>query len=235
MPTLSWTLRDLPVAERPRERLARLGPETLSAQELLAVLLGRGIAGESVWVTAQRLLASFGDLEGLSRASVEELSQVHGVGLAKATQLRAAFELGVRCQERTSQPQATVETAEAAAALLQPRLQRYDREHFVACFLDSRHGLIRIEEIAVGTLNASLVHPREVFHAAIQAQAASLLVAHNHPSGDPDPSEDDLALTRRLIHAGELLGMALLDHLIIGRGRWLSLRASRLIDEWSSS
>ena len=218
------TVLDLPVAQRPRERLIRLGPEALSEQELLCCLLGRGIAGESVLITAQRLLRAFGSLPELAQASVEQLATVHGIGPAKAVQLKAAMELARRAAA-PSQPSDPIETAEAAAVLVQPYLRQKKKEHFVALLLDTRHRLIRLSPIAVGTLSASLVHPRELFKEAIAASAAAVILAHNHPSGDPDPSEQDLVLTKRLVQAGKLLGIAVLDHLIIGAEAFVSLKA----------
>ncbi|MBI4354879.1 MAG: DNA repair protein RadC [Candidatus Omnitrophica bacterium] len=224
MPSL--TVRDLPVSERPRERLIAWGPERLSAQELLACVLGRGIAGESVLVTAQRLLQAFGDLRGVRRASVEELSAVHGVGPAKAAQLKAAFELHRRADASTdgSQPP-LVESSEAAIALAGHHLRGKTQEQCIALLLDSRHRLIRIAEIAQGTVNASLVHPRDIFKAAIAANATALILAHNHPSGDPAPSDEDLVLTERVVATGHLVGIAVLDHLIIGRDSHCSFLA----------
>ena len=219
------TVLDLPPSQRPRERLAALGSEALSEQELLSCILGRGIAGESVLVTSQRLLKSFRNLQGIAEASIEQLSQVRGVGEAKAIQLKAAVELARRLAQPADEDAAKpLETAQAAAELLQPYLAAKKKEHFVALLLDSRHRLIRISRVAVGSLSASLVHPRELFKDAIAASAAAVIVAHNHPSGDPDPSEHDLALTKRLVQGGKLLGIEVLDHLIIGAGRWVSLK-----------
>jgi DNA repair protein RadC len=223
-----FTVRDLPLSERPRERLARLGPDALSDQELLACVLGRGISGESVLVSAQRLLAAFGTLQGIGEASVEQLSGVHGIGPAKATQLKAAIELA-----RRSVPAANgrpvVDGVEPAAALLRPHFLGKKKEHVVALLLDNRHRLIRLAPVAIGSLSASLVHPRELFKEAIAASAAAVIVAHNHPSGDPDPSEHDLELTRRLTQAGRLLGIEVLDHLIVGSSGVVSLRGLGII------
>lgn len=225
MPASRLTVLDLPASQRPRERLTALGAEALSEQELLCCILGRGIAGESVLVTAQRLLKSFHTLQGIAGASVEQLSQVRGVGEAKAVQLKAAVELARRLSQPHEDPSAPLETAQAAAEWLQPQLADKKKEHFVALLLDSRHHLIRISRIAVGSLSASLVHPRELFKEAIAASAAAVIIAHNHPSGDPDPSEHDLVLTKRLVQGGKLLGIEVLDHLIIGSGRrWTSLK-----------
>ena len=223
------TVRQLPVWDRPRERLKRLGAEGLSEQELLACILGRGAGGESVLVSARRLLAAFGSVRGLAAASVEELSQVRGIGPAKAAQLKAAVELA----RRTAIPLGTrpepIVDPERAAAIVWPQLVDQQREQVVALLLDNRHRLIRVSPIAVGSLSATVVHPRELFAEAIAARAAAVIVAHNHPSGDPEPSEDDLQLTTRLVAAGSLLGIAVLDHLIIGREGTVSLCARGLM------
>ena len=209
----SLTVRDLPSAERPRERLIRLGAEALAEQELLACILGRGIA----------------------EASVEQLAAVHGIGPAKAVQLKAAVELARRVALASANGRRTaVDSLEAAAALLRPHLLDKPKEHVVALLLDNRHQLIRLAPIAVGSLSASLVHPRELFKEAISASAAAVIVAHNHPSGDPEPSAHDVELTRRLQRAGELLGIEVLDHVIVASRGAVSLRASGAMDGGSS-
>jgi len=224
------TIRDLPLSERPRERLIQLGAESLSQQELLCCILGRGIAGESVLVTAQRLLKGFGTLRGIAEASVEQLAKVRGVGQAKAVQLKAAAELARRIANtsNSSRPHA-IETAETATDLVRPSLVDKKKEHFVALLLDNRHRLIRLQRIAVGSLSASVVHPRELFKEAIAASAAAVILAHNHPSGDPEPSDHDVALTKRLVQAGKLLGIEVLDHLIVGAEGTVSLKALGVI------
>jgi DNA repair protein RadC len=225
----SLTIHDLPPADRPRERLQRLGAEALSAQEILAVILGRGIAGESVMVTAQRLLSRFDGLKGVARASLEELSSVRGIGIAKASQIKAAVELASRV-EGSSGPdgRATVKTPEDVAALVRGRLKDKKKEHFLAILLDTRNRLIRVAEISVGSLDSSIVHPREVFKEAISASAASVIFVHNHPSGDTEASDDDIRLTKRLNEAGEIVGIDVLDHVIIGGEGYLSLKRSGL-------
>lgn len=221
----SFTIHDLPVSERPRERLQKLGVAALSAQELLALILGRGIAGESVMVTAQRLLSQFGSLKGTASASIEELSQVRGIGTAKAAQIKAAFELANRLEgyaEADQKP--VVKTPEDVAGLVRGRLKDKRKEHFLALLLDTRSQLIKVAEISVGSLDTSIVHPREVFQEAISASAASVIFVHNHPSGDTTPSEDDIGLTKRLAEAGEIVGIDVLDHVIIGAKSYLSLK-----------
>ena len=214
----SFTIHDLPISERPRERLQKLGAEALSAQEILALILGRGIAGESVMVTAQRLLSQFGSLKGIASASLEELAQVKGIGVAKASQIKAAFELTNR----------VVKTPDDVAGLVQGRLRDKKKEYFLALLLDTRNQLIRVAEISVGSLDSSIVHPREVFKEAVSASAASVIFVHNHPSGDPEASEDDIKLTKRLAEAGEIMGIDVLDHIIFGDKKYLSLKREGL-------
>lgn len=227
----SLTVQQLPASERPRERLMRLGAEALSEQELLAALLGRGIAGESVLVSARRLLAAFGSLRGVADASIEQLCGVHGIGAAKAVQLKAAVEIARRLAVASNGHRAIIDSPEAAAAVLRPHLSDKKKEHVVALLLDARHRLIRLSPIAIGSLSATLVHPRELFHEAISASAAAVIVAHNHPSGDPAPSEHDVELTRRLVAAGELLGIEVLDHVILGGQAVVSLKAAGFFRE----
>jgi len=223
------TIHDLPAADRPRERLQRLGVEALSAQEILALILGRGIAGESVMVTAQRLLSQFGGLKGIAGASIEQLGQVRGIGIAKASQIRAAVELANRVEGYSESGEKTqVKTPEDVASLVQGRLKDKKKEYFLAILLDTRNQLIKAAEISVGSLDSSIVHPREVFKEAISASAASVIFVHNHPSGDTEASEDDIALTKRLAQAGEIVGIDVLDHVIIGGKSYISLKREGL-------
>ena len=225
----TFTIHDLPLSERPRERMQRFGAEALSAQEILALILGRGISGESVMVTAQRLLSQFGSLKGVAGASLEELSQVKGIGLAKSCQIKAAFELASRME---GYPDAgdkqQIRTPEEAASLVMGRLKGRKKEYFLALLLDTRSRLIKICEISVGSLDSSIVHPREVFKEALAASAASVIFVHNHPSGDTEASEDDIGLTKRLVGAGEIMGIDVLDHVIIGGGEYLSMKREGL-------
>lgn len=221
----SFTIHDLPPTERPRERLQKLGAEALSAQEILALVLGRGIAGESVMVTAQRLLSRFGSLKGVGTASLEELSQIRGIGLAKAAQIKAACELGCRLDGHSGVEAGTpVKTPEDVMALVGIRLKGKKKEYSLALLLDTRGQLIKVAEISVGSLDSSIVHPREVFKEAVAASAASIIFVHNHPSGNCEASPEDIGLTRRLAEAGKLMGIDVLDHVIIGDDSFLSLK-----------
>jgi|SRR3989338_794736 len=224
----SFTIHDLPKEERPRERLVKFGEQALSAQELLQVILGRGIAGESVAVTAQKLLTQFGDFQKLSGASIEELSAIKGIGLAKATQLKAVFEVGRRVSTQTpSYKSKELNDPEKVYRLLKNKLKDYHKEHFYIIPINSRN--FSIAEISIGSLNASIVHPREVFAEAIKNKAASVIFAHNHPSGDPEPSEDDLIITKKLVESGKILGIEIIDHIIITKSKFFSFKEKNLL------
>ena len=225
----SFTIHDLPVAERPRERLQQYGEAALSSQELLAVILGRGIAGESVTVTAQRLLKEFGDLKGLAQATVEELSRVKGIGQAKACQIKASFELASRLEGYSSiNNREAIKAPTDVVSFVRNRLKDKKKEYFLAVLLDTRGQVIKTSEISIGSLDSSIVHPREVYKEAIAASAASVVFVHNHPSGDPTPSEIDIGLNKRLVEAGELLGIEVLDHIVIGNPDYVSLKSKGL-------
>lgn len=217
-------IRDLPASERPRERLEQYGPESLSTAELLAIVLRVGSRGESAVRLAERLLSEFGGLAGIARARIPQLSSLPGVGLAKAAQLKAAFELGKRLATSIDGPKAVVGGASDAAALVMEDLRHREQECLAAIFLDTRNQVICVRILTVGTLTGSPAHPREVFREALAQGCASLIVCHNHPSGDPTPSKDDIALTARLVQAGELMGVPLVDHIVIGGGRYVSLK-----------
>ena len=224
----SFTIHDLPVDERPRERLVKFGEQALSAQELLQLILGRGVAGESVAVTAQKLLTQFGSLQKLTEASIEELSSIKGIGLAKAAQIKAAFEISRRLSTQApSYKSKELTDPEKVYRLIKSKLKDYHKEHFFMIALNARN--LTISEVSIGTLDSSLVHPREVFSEAIKNKAASVIFVHNHPSGDSKPSEDDLVITKKLIKAGEILGIAVADHIIITRNNYFSLKAQGLI------
>jgi len=224
----TFTIHDLPKDERPRERLVKFGEQALSAQELLQLILGRGVAGESVAVTAQKLLTQFGSLQKLSEASIEELSLVKGIGLAKATQIKAVFEISRRLstQAPTYKSKELVDP-EKVYRLIKSKLKDYHKEHFYIIVLNSRNH--SIAEVSVGSLNASIVHPREVFAEAIKNKAASVIFAHNHPSGDPEPSEGDLLITEKLVEAGKILEIEVVDHIIVAGDNFLSFKERKLL------
>lgn len=224
----SFTINDLPREERPRERLEKFGEQALSAQELLQVILGRGVAGESVAMVAQKLLTQFGSLQKLTEASIEELSSIKGIGLAKATQLKAVFEIGRRISTQTpSYKNKDLADPKKVYQLIKSKLKDYHKEHFYIIALNSRNH--SIAEVSVGSLDASVVHPREVFAEAIKNKAASVIFAHNHPSGDPEPSEDDLGTTKQLTEAGKILGIEVLDHIIVTKNTFFSFKDGNLI------
>lgn len=215
-------LQDLPREEWPRERMARLGPSSLSSRELLASVLGTGARGASALDLAEGLLG--GGLHGLAARSLAELEHVRGLGRAKAARVLAALELGARLASEAGPEAAALQSPQEVARYLLPRYSARPVETFGLLALDARHRLRREAVISVGCLTASLVHPREVFQEAVVSRAAALVLFHNHPSGDPEPSAEDLALTRRLAAAGSLMGIEVLDHLVLGAGRYVSLK-----------
>jgi len=225
----SFTVRDLPRQERPRERLQKFGPEALSAQELLALVIGRGIPKKSVMNIAQELLTKFGNIKAIGQATIEELSQIKGIGLAKAAQIKACFELGRREELEPEIKNFDIKDPEAVVRAIRASIRDKAKEHFKLILLNPRNRIIGISTISIGTLNASLVHPREVFKDAITHSAASVVLAHNHPSGDPEPSEDDIKITKKLVESGKILGIEVLDHIIIGKNNFCSFKERELI------
>jgi DNA repair protein RadC len=215
-------VRDLPAEDRPRERLARHGVGALSNRELLTLLLGSGSRQASALDVAEALLGA--GLRGLAERSLPDLERQRGVGRAKATRLLAALELGARLASESGAPAASFRTPQDAARYLLPRYGARPVETFGLLALDVRHRLRREAVVSVGCLTSSLVHPREVFREAVVSRAAAILLFHNHPSGDPEPSAEDLSLTRRLASAGTLMGIEVLDHVILGAGRVVSLK-----------
>jgi DNA repair protein RadC len=215
-------MRDLPREERPRERLARHGASALSSRELLALLVGTGTRGVSALDLAEGLLGT--GLHELAARSLGELEQTPGLGRAKGARVLAALELGARLASGGPLPGPSFHTPPESARYLLPRYGTRPVETFGILALDVRHKLKREAVISVGCLTSSVVHPREVFQEAVVARAAALILFHNHPSGDPEPSPEDVALTRRLVAAGALMGIEVLDHLVLGAGRYVSLK-----------
>jgi DNA repair protein RadC len=216
------SLKDLPRDERPRERLVAKGPQALSDAELLAILLRSGSASESAVELARRLLAKFGDFRRLGGMTAEELRKVKGIGLAKAAEIIAAMEIARRYASIDAKVGPQFHGSESVYRHFQPRLRDEKTEQFWLVMLDRKNRVIREEMISQGSLTNSLVHPREVFKAAISASAAAVVAVHNHPSGDPAPSLDDKSLTERLVETGELVGIRVLDHVIIGENAFFS-------------
>ena len=217
-------LRDLPSDDRPRERMLKGGPSALSNAELLAILLRTGTHAESVVALAQRVLQEAGSLRGLSDVSVEQLTGIRGIGEAKAMQLQAGIELGRRMARSVMEDRVKIRSPQDVASLLKEELRYLQKEHFIVLFLNTKNFVIGQETLSMGSLNASIVHPREVFRAAIKRSSASIVCAHNHPSGDPTPSAEDIELTQRLVEAGKLIGIEVLDHLVIGDSGFVSLK-----------
>ncbi len=222
--TAAYRITDLDEAERPRERLAKLGPQALSKPELLAILLRVGVQGENAVQVGQRLLQTFGGLAGLQRASFDEVCHQRGLGSAKAAQIKAAIELGNRLRLETPDEKPAIHSPADAAALVQYEMAGLAQEHLWVINLDTRNRVVNIEKVYIGSLNSSMVRVGELFRAAIQRNAAAIIVIHNHPSGDPTPSPEDIALTRSIVQAGKLLDIELLDHLVIGQARYVSMK-----------
>jgi len=217
-------IMDLPISERPRERLAQVGEGALSNVELLAIVLRTGVRGTSALDLAGHLLSSYSGLPGLARASYAELLAVHGLGAAKTAQLKAALELGRRMLVISPEDRYTVRSPADVAQLLMAEMAHLEQEHFRVLYLDTRNRLLGDETVYVGSLNASHIRVGEVFRSAVKRNCAAMIVVHNHPSGDPTPSPEDVQVTRQLIAAGNLLDIEVLDHLVIGQQRFVSLR-----------
>ncbi|WP_017185565.1 RadC family protein [Alkalibacillus haloalkaliphilus] len=217
-------IRDVPESDRPRERLIEVGPQALSNQELIAILIGSGSKGQSALSLATRLLKHFEGLLLLRDASINELTSINGIGVAKAVQLMAALEIGKRIHTYKTSDQYVIKSPEDGANFLMEDLRGLKQEHFVALYLNTKNQIIHRRTIFIGSLNSSIVHPREVFKEAIKHSAASVICAHNHPSGDPSPSNEDVHVTRRLYESGKVVGIELLDHLVIGDHKYISMK-----------
>ncbi|WP_223154988.1 RadC family protein [Alkalibacillus aidingensis] len=224
MKTDTILIRDVPKDERPRERLIQSGPRALSNQELIAILIGSGTKGNSALSLATRVLKHFEGLSLLRDATITELKMINGIGTAKAVQLLAGIELGKRIQSYKLSDQYTIRSPEDGANFLMEDMRGLKQEHFVCLYLDTKNRIIHRQTIFIGSLNSSIVHPREVYKEAIKRSAASIICAHNHPSGDPSPSNEDIHVTRRLVESGKMIGIELLDHLVIGDHKYISLK-----------
>lgn len=223
-------IKELPAEERPREKLMQYGPEKLSNSELLAILIGSGTKESSAIMLANRILAL--EEEGISYLTnclPEELSDIPGMGMAKSCQIVAAIELGKRIATKPKGKRINIKSPDEVASLFIEEMRYLKKEYFKVLLLNTKNEIILIDNISIGNLNSSVVHPREVFCNAIRKSACSLIAVHNHPSGNPMPSQTDIDITRRLVEAGELLGIKVLDHLIIGDGTYVSLKEKMLL------
>lgn len=218
------TIKELPSGERPRERLLSYGPQALANAELLAIILRTGTRDENVIRVAQRLLATFGGLTGLARASNSELIKAKGLGSAKVAQVKAALELGRRLVVEAPEERHQIRSPADAANLLMTEMSLLEQEHMRVMLLDTKNRVLATKEVYKGSLNTSLIRVGELFREAVRANCASLIVVHNHPSGDPTPSPEDVAVTKQIVEAGRLLDVDVLDHVIIGQGRFVSLK-----------
>ncbi len=224
-------VRDLPKEDRPREKLIGRGAAALSDTELLAILLRTGTSSVSVLHLAEEVLAKYRDkgLVAIMNMSPQEIATVHGVGLAKAATIVAAVELGRRLSTRAAQKTEKIEGPEDAARYMMPMLRYEQKEHFLVMLLDVRNRVIATSTISVGGLTSSIAHPREVFREAIRHSAAALILVHNHPSGDPSPSREDIQLTRQMMKAGEVMGIPVLDHIILANDDFLSIKEANCL------
>ena len=223
-------LKDLPLEERPRERLLAKGVASLSAVELLAIILGKGVPGESIISLSSNLISKFGGLSNIGKISVEEFISIKGLGVAKSCQLVASFELARRISGGTFNKSKVYSSATDVYKLIRPYLMSREKEHFLIVCLDSRRRLISIDNLSIGTVSQILVHPREVFKPAIIKSASYVILAHNHPSGDTSPSFEDLQVTERLIEASKLLGIPIIDHLIVSDANYLSFKDEEYLE-----
>lgn len=224
VPKAAYRITDLQGDDRPRERLGRLGPQALSNAELIAILLRVGVPGENAVQVGQRLLQHFKGIGGIHRAPFEELTRQHGIGEAKAAQIKAAIELGRRLAAETPEERPTISSPKDAADLVIYEMSAFEQEHLRVMLLDRRNRVIETVDLYRGSVSSAQVRVGEVFRDAIRKNASAIVVIHNHPSGDPTPSPDDVALTRALVQAGKMLDVDVLDHLVIGDRKYVSLK-----------
>lgn len=224
MDTETLMIKDFPQDERPRERLMQNGPESLSNHELIAILLRTGTRNESVLQLSNRLLKKFDGLRLLKDATLSEITEVNGIGTAKAIQVMAAVEIGRRIMNLTFDERYSIRSPEDAANYVMNEMRFLSQEHFVCLYLNTKNQVLSKQTIFIGSLNASIVHPREVYKEAFRQSAASIICLHNHPSGDPTPSKEDIDVTKRLTECGKIIGIDILDHIIIGEKKFVSLK-----------
>ncbi len=216
-------IHDIPEEERPRERLIRNGPESLSNAELLGIILRTGSKEENVVSLSNRILSKY-SIKQLSLTNVSRLMQENGVGKAKAAQIAAVFELARRLETFVEEPKRKICSPKDVYTLMYPKMREQKKEKFITLCLDTKNQILKEEVVSIGSLNASIVHPREVFKSALMESSASVIMVHNHPSGDPSPSREDIMVTKKIVEGGKLLGIDVLDHIIIGDGRYVSLK-----------
>jgi DNA repair protein RadC len=224
-----FTIKEIPVDDRPRERLIKFGPEVLSNSELLAIILRVGMKSESAIAMANRIISTNEGLQYLSTATVQELSKIKGIGDAKAAQIKAALELGKRLKNFRSDMKVKISNPEDIVEIVMEDMRYLKKEHLRTIFLNTKNIVIDVKDLSIGSLNSSIVHPREIFSEAIRKSSSSIVICHNHPSGDPTPSQEDINITKRLYEVGKLVGIDLLDHVIIGDGRYISLKEKSII------
>ncbi len=224
----NYSVKHWPEEERPRERLMAHGPSSLSEAQLLAIIIRNGRAGRTAVDLGRELLERFGSLAGLEQAAIKEICAIRGIGPAKAAEIKAAIELGRRYQKPTLSG-ASFCSSQDVAAYYRPRLRDFKKEIFRCALLDTKNKILKEEVVSIGSLTASIVHPRDAFKAAVRESAAAVIFIHNHPSGDVKPSQEDILLTRRLVQAGEVIGIQVLDHIIIGDNGHFSFRDQGMI------
>jgi DNA repair protein RadC len=222
-------IKDWPENERPRERLIRYGAESLSDAQLLAIILRTGNGGKGVLNLAIELLDKFKGLRNIDAASIAELHSLKGLGTAKIAQIKAAFELGKRLMGEFISSNPVFSSSHAVYSYFAPRLKNLKKEIFLCALLDAKNRFMQEVKVSEGTLTNSPIHPREAFKEAVRESAASVIFVHNHPSGDPTPSRDDIVITERLKNAGEIMGISVLDHVIIGDGKYISLKEKGIL------
>jgi len=224
-------IREMPYEERPRERMLLEGAQSLSLRELVAIVIGSGSRGRSAMDLAEAVVCSVNSARELGEASIERLVKVDGIGYAKAARLKAAIELGRRIARSPRKRGQMIREPGDVADLVMSEMRILDREHFKVILLDAKNAVISIETVSIGTLDSSIVHPREVLKPALEKSAASIILVHNHPTGEIEPSREDILVTRRFQQCGKLLGIEVLDHIIIGDGRYRSLKAGGYFEE----